>query len=62
MYRLTQALKAPLVKDYYYLSGRKGTLSSLLYIRQWEAGNVYLLVLSSWNVNIAENLIAVMGV
>ena len=26
-------------------------------IRQWGAGNVYLLVLSSWKVNIAENLI-----
>ena len=30
-------------------------------IRQWGAGNVYLLVLSSWKVNIAENPIAVMG-
>ena len=30
-------------------------------IRQWGAGNVYLLVLSSWKVNIAENSIAVMG-
>ena len=30
-------------------------------LRQWVAGNVYLLVLSSWNVNIAENPIAVMG-
>ena len=30
-------------------------------LRQWGAGNVYLLVLSSWKVNIAENLIAVMG-
>ena len=29
--------------------------------RQWGADNVYLLVLSSWKVNIAENLIAVMG-
>ena len=28
---------------------------------QWGAGNVYLLVLSSWKVNIAENPIAVMG-
>ena len=28
---------------------------------QWGAGNVYLLVLSSWKVNIAENLIAIMG-
>ena len=28
---------------------------------QWGAGNVYLLVLSSWMVNIAENPIAVMG-
>ena len=30
-------------------------------LRQWGAGNVYLLVLSSWMVNIAENTIAVMG-
>ena len=28
---------------------------------QWGAGNAYLLVLSSWKVNIAENPIAVMG-
>ena len=28
---------------------------------QCGAGNVYLLVLSSWKVNIAENPIAVMG-
>ena len=30
-------------------------------LRQWGAGNVYLLVLSNWKVNIAENPIAVMG-
>ena len=30
-------------------------------LRQWGAGNVYLLVLSSWKVNIVENSIAVMG-
>ena len=30
-------------------------------LRQWGAGNVYLFVLSSWKVNIAENPIAVMG-
>ena len=30
-------------------------------LRQWGAGNVYLLVLSSWKVNNAENPIAVMG-
>ena len=30
-------------------------------LRQWCAGNVYLLVLSIWKVNIAENPIAVMG-
>ena len=29
-------------------------------LRQWGAGNVYLLVLSSWKVNIAENPIAVL--
>ena len=33
-----------------------------LLLRQWGAGNVYLLVLSSWKVNIAVNLIAVNGV
>ena len=30
-------------------------------LRQWGGGNVYLLVLSSWKVNIAENPIAVIG-
>ena len=30
-------------------------------LRQWGAGNVYLLVLFSWKLNIAENPIAVMG-
>ena len=31
-------------------------------LRQWGASNVYLIVLSSWKVNIAENPIAdVMG-
>jgi hypothetical protein len=30
-------------------------------LRQWGASNVYLLVLSSWKVNIAENPIAGMG-
>ena len=30
-------------------------------LRQWGAGNVYLLVLSSWKVNIAENPIAMIG-
>ena len=30
-------------------------------LRQWGAGNVYLLVFSSWKVNIAKNPIAVMG-
>ena len=29
-------------------------------LRQWGARNVYLLVLSSWKVNIAKNPIAVM--
>ena len=28
-------------------------------LSQWGAGNVYLLVMSSWKVNIAENPIAV---
>ena len=30
-------------------------------LRQWGAGNVYLLVLSSWKVNIAKKPIVVMG-
>ena len=30
-------------------------------LRQWDASNVYLLVLFSWKVNIAENPISVMG-
>ena len=52
-----------------FLSLRKvseyGSMSAQAYLqlllRQWGAGNVYLLVLSSWKVNIAENPIAVMG-
>ena len=32
-----------------------------LLLRQWAANNVYLLVLSSWKANIAENPIAVRG-
>ena len=32
-----------------------------LLLRQWGAGNVYFLVLSSWKVNIAQNPIALMG-
>ena len=30
-------------------------------LRQWGAGNVYLLALSSWKVNIAKNPIALVG-
>ena len=30
-------------------------------LRQWRAGNFYLLVLSSWKVNIDKNHIVVMG-
>ena len=30
-------------------------------LRQWGVGNIYLLVVSSWKVNIAKNPIAVMG-
>ena len=40
------------------LQGRTGPDRNL---RQWGAGNVYLLVMSSWQVNFAENPIAVMG-
>ena len=32
-----------------------------LSLQQWGASNVYLLVLSSWKLNIAENPIAVVG-
>jgi hypothetical protein len=32
-----------------------------LQLLQWGAGNVYLLVLSSWEVDIAKNPIAVLG-
>ena len=39
--------------------GAQGYLQ--LTLRQWGAGNVYLLVLSSWKVKIAENPIAVTG-
>ena len=46
-----------------YLSCVTLTLNAKTYLqlplRQWGAGNVYLLVLSSWKVNIAENPIAV---
>ena len=37
------------------------TYIQLPLIWQWGASNVYLLVLSSWKVNIAENPIAVLG-
>ena len=30
-------------------------------LRQWGAGNVYLLALSNWKVNIAENPIVIMA-
>ena len=36
-------------------------MSLQLQLQHWGAGNVYLLVLSSWKVNIAENPIVVMG-
>ena len=45
-----------------YCLGWKATLENIYNSQlQWGAGNVYLLVLSSCKVNIAENLIAVMG-
>ena len=52
---------------YFSILPKKYTLSHLaqtylqLPLRQWGAGNVYLLVMSSWKVNIAKNPIAVMG-
>ena len=42
------------------VNGSTRTYLQLLLL-QWGAGNVYLLVLSSWKINIAENPIAVMG-
>ena len=39
----------------------KLTAPDRLPLRQWGANNVYLLVLSSWKVNIAETPIALMG-
>ena len=52
--------------DQWNLSFEIGLLSCAqtylqLPLRQCGAGNVYLLVLSGWKVNIAENPIAVMG-
>ena len=32
-----------------------------LLLQQWDVGNVYLLALSSWKINIAENPFAVLG-
>ena len=49
---LINSFSSSVVKAWTYLQ---------LPLRQWGAGNVYLLVLSSWKVNIAENSIAVMG-
>ena len=43
------------------LKGYTAQLSLQLPSLQWGAGNVYLLVLSSWKVNIAQNPIAVIG-
>ena len=43
------------------LVNKKARTYLQLPLRQLGAGNVYLLVLSSWKVNIAENPIAVMG-
>ena len=40
---------------------RVGRNVSTTYIKARGAGNVYLLVLSNWKVNIAENPIAVMA-
>ena len=44
-----------------YYIGESARTYLQLPLRQWGAGNVYLLVLSSWKVNIAENSIDVMG-
>ena len=52
----SELLKSPLKRLFAI-----GQMYLQLPLRQWGAGNVYLLVLSSWKVNIAENPIAVMG-
>ena len=41
--------------------GQSNTAGTYLQLMQWGAGKVYLLVLSSWKVNIAKKPIAVMG-
>ena len=58
-------LKWQLYQDYHWQAPKYQSQMARTYLqltlRQWGAGNVYLLVLSSWKVNIAENPIAVMG-
>ena len=45
----------------YDIKGHHARKYLQLPLQQWGAGNVYLLVLSSWKVNIAKIHIAVMG-
>ena len=47
--------------DYYNIWTNTAQTYLQLPLRQWGAGNVYLLVLSSWKLYIAKNSIAVMG-
>ena len=47
--------------DKLYMAQNVPIYNSQYSSQQWGAGNVYLLVLSSWKVNIAENPIALMG-
>jgi hypothetical protein len=49
------------MEKYYIVLNLHGPNVSTTPITAMGAGNVYLLVLSSWKVNIAENPIAVMG-
>ena len=58
-----QTLRMSQLKSNFLIDSLHDTAATYLQLplRQWGAGNVYLLVLSRWKVNIAENPIAVMG-
>ena len=53
----------PKTSPHKYTFVRQSTVRTYrqLQLQQWGAGNVYLLVLSSWKVNITKNPIAFMG-
>ena len=60
MYTLSNYLQLVWDLTFFYVSIKARTYLQLP-LRQWGACNVYLLVLFSWKVNIAQNPIAVMG-